>query len=128
MKCATQCRTLTQVTTKHVIEIEGKGLHKGNLVRLKIKPALPNEGIYFKRVDLENQPCIPAELSFVEEVERNTMLKKDGIEIYTVEHLLSAVCALGIDNLCIEIDSCEPVTDCLFLAIKLFVSVFCLKL
>ena len=73
------------------------------LFRLKF-----GEGIYFKRVDLPSQPVIPASFEYVFDTSRSTNLAIDDVRIYTVEHVLAAIRAYEIDNLCIEFSALEP--------------------
>lgn len=75
---------------------------------MRFCPAPENEGIYFKRIDLPGQPVIPAHVKYVCETQRSTTLGIDQIKIHTVEHVLAALRAFDIDNLCIEISNIEP--------------------
>jgi UDP-3-O-[3-hydroxymyristoyl] N-acetylglucosamine deacetylase/3-hydroxyacyl-[acyl-carrier-protein] dehydratase len=75
---------------------------------MTLRPAPADHGIVFQRTDLGNVPQIPAQVERVTEVERGTVLEADGARVRTVEHLLSAVAALGIDNLTVELDGEEP--------------------
>jgi len=96
-----------QKTTKRDVEISGAGIHTGENVTLKIKPARPDHGVVFVRTDLPGKPAIPADVSSVAYRQRCTALKKDDAEVQTTEHLLAAIHGLGIDNLSIEIDGVE---------------------
>jgi UDP-3-O-[3-hydroxymyristoyl] N-acetylglucosamine deacetylase len=89
-------------------EISGIGLHTGEAVTLRFVPAREGEGIFFRRVDLPGQPIIPAAVEYVAGTARGTTLAVADAKIHTVEHVLSAVRAYQIDNLCIEISSIEP--------------------
>jgi len=101
-----------QCTTSHEATFSGIGLHTGNLTTLTFKPAPPDSGITFYRVDLPNRPAIQAEIDNVIDVSRGTTLGLNGIEVHTVEHVLAAVVGMGIDNLDIELDANEtPVGD-----------------
>ena len=101
-----------QQTIKNEISISGFGLHTGNKVTLNFKPAAVNQGISFKRIDLESQPIIEASASFVSETERSTSICKNGVKIQTPEHLLAACAGLKIDNILIEINAEElPILD-----------------
>ena len=101
-----------QQTIKNEISISGFGLHTGNKVTLNFKPAAVNQGILFKRIDLESQPIIEASASFVSETERSTSICKNGVKIQTPEHLLAACAGLKIDNILIEINAEElPILD-----------------
>ncbi|MCH8554289.1 MAG: bifunctional UDP-3-O-[3-hydroxymyristoyl] N-acetylglucosamine deacetylase/3-hydroxyacyl-ACP dehydratase [Schleiferiaceae bacterium] len=100
-------KTITQSQS-----ISGVGLHTGHKVTLTFKPAAPNSGVIYKRIDLEGQPEIPALATYVKGTDRGTMLEKDGIQIFTTEHVLAAVWGLEIDNLIIELDAPEnPIMD-----------------
>jgi UDP-3-O-[3-hydroxymyristoyl] N-acetylglucosamine deacetylase len=89
-------------------EFSGIGIHTGNEVHLRFCPAPINTGIVFKRVDLPGKPQIPANISHVFDTSRSTNLGIDDAKVYTVEHVLAAVCAFEIDNLYIELTACEP--------------------
>ena len=99
---------IKQHTLKEEIELEGVGLHTGNKSKVRIKPAPDNYGIKFVRVDLPEKPVIEADIDNVVEYERSTTLGKGGVKIYTVEHLMSALSGLQIDNAIIEIEGNEP--------------------
>jgi UDP-3-O-[3-hydroxymyristoyl] N-acetylglucosamine deacetylase / 3-hydroxyacyl-[acyl-carrier-protein] dehydratase len=91
---------------------EGCGLHTGTPARLRFLPAPEGSGIRFRRTDLDAAPEIPARLEFVASTDRSTTLASGPAQVGTVEHLLAAVCACGIDNLTIEIDGPEvPIAD-----------------
>ncbi|MFA5088024.1 MAG: UDP-3-O-acyl-N-acetylglucosamine deacetylase [Candidatus Omnitrophota bacterium] len=99
-----------QKTIKQECAIFGIGLHTGNRVNIKLKPSRENCGIRFIRTDLPARPIIEANLSNVLTdggTPRCTSLGRDGVVINTVEHLMSVLSGLGIDNLDIEIDSNE---------------------
>jgi UDP-3-O-[3-hydroxymyristoyl] N-acetylglucosamine deacetylase/3-hydroxyacyl-[acyl-carrier-protein] dehydratase len=95
-----------QATIKKEVEIQGIGLHKGRKVKLSFKPAPPNTGIIFVRVDKDKE--IPAILENVSQSEREITLEKDGVRVCTVEHILSAFAGLGVDNAFVELDQDEP--------------------
>ena len=88
--------------------LEGIGLHTGISSTLNIKPAKENSGIIFKRIDLKNNPTIPADVNYVISTNRGTMLERNGIRVHTVEHVLAALRGLGIDNAAIELSGPEP--------------------
>ncbi|MEE9573296.1 MAG: UDP-3-O-acyl-N-acetylglucosamine deacetylase [Candidatus Neomarinimicrobiota bacterium] len=88
--------------------LEGTGLHTGISSTLNIKPAKENSGIIFKRVDLKNNPTIPADVNYVIATNRGTILERSGVRIHTVEHILAALRGLGIDNAVIELSGPEP--------------------
>ena len=101
-----------QQTLKRVYNFEGVGLHSGRRVRLKISPAGENEGIKIIRCDLEGKPVIEATADNVTFTERGTVLEKEGVKVSTVEHLMSTLFGLGIDNAVIEADGPEfPILD-----------------
>jgi len=98
----------TQKTIKKEIKLSGVGLHTGNKVTMTFKPAPVNYGYAFVRVDLEGKPVIEASAEYVINTQRGTNLEKKGVFVNTSEHVLAAVVALGIDNICIEINAPEP--------------------
>ena len=97
-----------QQTLKSSAEIFGKGLHSGVDVRLKIKPAEIDSGIIFVREDLPGSPKIHATADKVTSVLRATTLEENGVKVFTVEHLMSALNACGIDNCEIFLNAEEP--------------------
>lgn len=96
-----------QKTIKREVFASGIGLFTGETVTVKIVPAPNNYGIVFQRMDLPGKPEIPAQLSFVREAPRCTRLAMSKASIHMVEHLLSALCALGVDNAKIEVEGPE---------------------
>lgn len=98
-----------QQTVKREVFVSGIGLFTGEKVSVKILPAPPNTGIVFQRIDLPGKPEIPARLSFVRDVPRCTRLANEKASIHMVEHLLSALGGLGIDNARIEVQGPEIV-------------------
>jgi UDP-3-O-[3-hydroxymyristoyl] N-acetylglucosamine deacetylase len=96
-----------QKTIKREVIASGIGLFTGEQVSIKIVPAPQNYGIVFQRVDLPGKPEIPAQLDFVREAPRCTRLATPKASIHMVEHLLSALCALGVDNAKIEVTGPE---------------------
>lgn len=97
-----------QKTIANEITLSGVGLHTGNEVVMTFKPAVPNHGFAFKRVDLEGQPIIEAKADYVTDTQRGTNMEKNGVQINTSEHVLAAAVGLDIDNLLIEINASEP--------------------
>ena len=95
---------MKQRTIKKSTSISGIGLHTGVNVSVVIKPAPVNHGYRFMRIDLENKPYINAEVGNVSTTRRGTTLKQGEAEVHTVEHILSALRGLGVDNVLIEID------------------------
>ena len=103
---------LKQRTLKTTIKTTGVGLHTGARVELVLRPAAPNEGIVFHRVDLERPVAIHADALHVGETRLSSTLKHDGASISTVEHVMSALAGLGIDNLHIDVAGPEiPIMD-----------------
>ena len=103
---------LRQRTLKNVIRATGIGLHTGKKVYLTLRPAAPNSGIVFRRVDLDPPVEIAARCENVGETTLSTTLCKGDVKISTVEHLLSAMAGLGIDNAFIDLNSPEvPIMD-----------------
>ena len=104
---------LNQKTIKKVISIKGVGLHSGLLANIFIKPAEPNTGIVFKRIDLkENNLVIPNIFNVSSAVLCTTISNEHGVSVSTIEHLMGALYGLGIDNALIEIDNQEvPILD-----------------
>jgi UDP-3-O-[3-hydroxymyristoyl] N-acetylglucosamine deacetylase len=93
------------------IEFSGVGLHTGQVATMRMLPASPGKGIVFRRVDLDNFE-LRADVGSVERVAYATTLMSRGVWISTVEHLLSALYALGVDNAIIELDNFEvPILD-----------------
>lgn len=101
-----------QRTLKKNVEVTGVGLHSGDTVHLKIRPAPVHTGIIFRRVDLDPVLEIPALYDKVGETMYCTTLAHQGAKIATVEHLLSAFGGLGIDNAYVDINAAElPIVD-----------------
>ena len=97
-----------QRTISKESSIKGKSLHTGNEVTLTFKPARPNTGYTFKRVDLYGKPEIKPEVSLVHDLVRSTTISNGNAKVHTIEHVLSALSGCGIDNVIIELDSSEP--------------------
>lgn len=97
-----------QQTLKDCASFSGIGIHTGKEVGLRFCPAKEGTGIIFKRIDLPGQPIIPATVEYVQDTSRSTTIGIKDIRIHTVEHVLAAVKAYKIDNLCIEITNIEP--------------------
>ena len=103
---------IKQRTLKNVIRATGVGLHTGEKVYLTLRPALPDTGIVFRRVDLDTPVDIPAKAENVGDTRLSTTLVKDEVRISTVEHLLSAFAGLGIDNAYVDVSAPEvPIMD-----------------
>lgn len=97
-----------QRTIGREVSFSGIGLHTGDSVTMRMKPAEPDSGIRFIRTDLPDRPVIEAAIENVTDVLRGTSIGKSDVKIHTVEHVLCAVAGLGISNLIIEIDGKEP--------------------
>lgn len=101
-----------QRTLKTTVQATGVGLHTGEKVYLTLRPAPVNNGIVFRRVDLPQPVDIPAEAYSVHDTRLSTCLEANGARVATVEHLMSALAGLGIDNLIVELSSSElPIMD-----------------
>ncbi len=88
--------------------LEGVGLHLGVTCRLTFRPAPSGQGVAFRRTDLPGDPLIPATIDTAVLSERRTQIGEDPVSVHTVEHVLAAVAALGIDDVTIELDGPEP--------------------
>ena len=86
----------------------GTSLHTGEKVSLKLHPAPVDHGIKFKRKDLADEPTIDAKIGNLKMVERATTIGEGSIRVHTVEHVLSALSAMGVDNAIVEMDANEP--------------------
>lgn len=104
---------IKQRTIKHAVQETGIGLHKGNKVTMTLRPAPANTGIIFRRIDLTPHVDIPARADAVKDTVLCTCVSNaDGVAIHTVEHLVSALAGLGIDNIIVEVNSHElPIMD-----------------
>ena len=103
---------MNQHTIKQAYHFEGKGLHTGTYVHMTLLPAPANTGIRFRRIDLQDKPVVEALAEFVTSTARSTTLSHNGAEAVTVEHILSALMGLGVDNALIELDNREvPILD-----------------
>lgn len=101
-----------QRTLKKEVTLSGVGLHSGQIATVTIKPAPVNTWFVFKRVDLPGQPEIKALAENVVDTSRGTTLEQNGARVATVEHVLSALAGLELDNVIIETDSMEmPILD-----------------
>lgn len=103
---------LRQRTVKTAIRATGVGLHNGEKVYMTLRPAAENTGIVFRRVDLDEPVDIKVDPRLVGETMLGTTLVKDGVKVATVEHLMSALAGLGIDNIYIDLSAAEvPIMD-----------------
>ncbi len=103
---------LRQRTLKALVRASGVGLHTGQKVRIALRPAPPDTGIVFRRVDLATPVDIPARADLVGETRLCSCLVQDKVKVYTVEHLMSALGGLGVDNAFVDLDAPElPIMD-----------------
>lgn len=103
---------IRQRTLKTAIRASGVGLHGGVKVNMSLRPAAPDTGIVFRRVDLPEPVDIPASALLIGDTRMCSCLEQDGVKIGTVEHLMSALAGLGIDNAWIDLDAPEvPILD-----------------
>jgi UDP-3-O-[3-hydroxymyristoyl] N-acetylglucosamine deacetylase/3-hydroxyacyl-[acyl-carrier-protein] dehydratase len=86
----------------------GTSLHTGEKVSIKLQPASVDHGIKFKRKDLQDEPTIDAKIENLKTVERATTIGEGSVRVHTVEHILSALSAMGVDNAVVEMDANEP--------------------
>jgi UDP-3-O-[3-hydroxymyristoyl] N-acetylglucosamine deacetylase len=106
-----QSLPVRQRTIQRTVETHGVGLHSGKLVSLRLLPAAANTGVVFVRTDLDNQE-IPGRAEWVAQQELAMSLKREGAQVLTVEHLLAALYATGVDNVRVELNGPEiPVFD-----------------
>jgi UDP-3-O-[3-hydroxymyristoyl] N-acetylglucosamine deacetylase / 3-hydroxyacyl-[acyl-carrier-protein] dehydratase len=97
-----------QMTFAKSAALSGTSLHTGEKVTLKVQPAAPDSGIKFRRKDLQEEPLIDARIENLKTVERATTIGEGPIRVHTVEHVLAALAAMGIDNAIVEMDANEP--------------------
>ena len=101
-----------QHTIASPVSISGTGLHTGVLVDMTLKPAEPDFGIRFQRIDLPGKPVIKADCDLVTDTSRGTTLQAGDAKVNTVEHILAALVGMGIDNVLIELNATEtPIID-----------------
>ncbi|MBO9826710.1 UDP-3-O-acyl-N-acetylglucosamine deacetylase [Xanthomonas sp. A2111] len=101
-----------QRTLKNTIRATGVGLHSGDKVYMTLRPAPADHGIVFRRVDLDPAVDVPADAELVTETTLCTGLSRGQAKIQTVEHLMSAMAGLGVDNAIVELSSAElPIMD-----------------
>lgn len=101
-----------QRTLKNTIRATGVGLHTGDKVYMTLRPAAPDTGIVFRRVDLDEPVDIKATAENVGDTSLSSTLVQDGVRVATVEHLLSAFAGLGIDNAYVDLSAAEvPIMD-----------------
>jgi UDP-3-O-[3-hydroxymyristoyl] N-acetylglucosamine deacetylase/3-hydroxyacyl-[acyl-carrier-protein] dehydratase len=97
-----------QHTVGKTASFSGTALHTGDKVNLKLHPAPVDHGIKFKRKDLQDEPTIDAKIENLKTVERATTIGEGSVRVHTVEHILSALSAMGVDNAIVEMDANEP--------------------
>ena len=97
-----------QTTILKKVSLDGVGLHTGKDVTLTFYPSEANTGYVFKRIDLDGEPIVEADISYVTNTERGTCLNKNNITIQTCEHVLASLVGLQIDNALIELNASEP--------------------
>ncbi len=103
---------LRQRTLKALTSTTGIGLHTGQKIRMVLRPAQPGTGVVFRRLDLDPVVDIPARAEFVGETRLSSCLVSGSAKVYTVEHLMSALSGLGVDNVYVDLDGPEvPVMD-----------------
>ena len=103
---------IKQRTIRDTVSTTGVGLHCGTRVTLTLRPAGPDHGIVFRRVDIDPVVELPANASGIGDTRMASVLEKDGVRVSTVEHLLSACAGLGIDNLVVDLNAEEiPIMD-----------------
>ena len=97
-----------QQTVGKIASLSGTSLHTGEKVSLKLHPAPVDHGIKFKRKDLQDEPTIDARIDNLKTVERATTIGEGPMRVHTVEHVLAALSAMGVDNAIVEMDANEP--------------------
>ena len=97
-----------QHTVGKTAGFSGTSLHTGEKVSLKLHPAPADHGIKFKRKDLQDEPTIDAKIENLKMVERATTIGEGSVRVHTVEHVLAALSAMGVDNVIVEMDANEP--------------------
>src|SRR5215211_2738165 len=103
---------IQQRTLKNIIRATGVGLHTGEKVYLTLRPAAPNTGVVFRRVDLAQPVDIKADPYRVGDTRLSSCLERDGVRVSTVEHLMSALAGLGVDNAYVDLTAPEvPIMD-----------------
>ena len=101
-----------QHTINESMTFSGKGLHTGVHVTMTVNPAPEDNGIVFRRIDLDGQPTIPALCEYVTDTSRGTTIEKEGVRVSTIEHIMSALWTMGVDNAIIDINAPEtPIMD-----------------
>jgi UDP-3-O-[3-hydroxymyristoyl] N-acetylglucosamine deacetylase/3-hydroxyacyl-[acyl-carrier-protein] dehydratase len=97
-----------QKTLGKTVAMKGMALHTGHAVTLTLRPGAEDSGFIFKRMDLKDEPVIHAHVDHVKHVERATTIAEGNVKVHTVEHVLSALRGMDVDNAIIEMDAMEP--------------------
>src|SRR6266850_6391357 len=97
-----------QQTLARSASVSGMSLHTGEKVTLKLQPAPVDFGLKFRRKDLQDEPTIDATIANLKTVERATTIGEGSVRVHTVEHVLSSLSAMGVDNAIVEMDANEP--------------------
>lgn len=112
MKLALTKPMVKQRTLKTSVSVTGVGLHSGEKVTLSLRPGPVNSGIVFRRVDVKPVCEFKAQANLVNDTRLSTCMEYNGVRVATIEHLMSALAGLGIDNACVEMDGNEvPIMD-----------------
>jgi len=99
---------MKQRTLGKEASVKGKALHTGQEVTLTLRPGAPNSGLVFRRIDLFGKPEIRPVSEMITELERKTTVSSDTVKLHTIEHVLSALSGMAVDNAIIELDASEP--------------------
>ena len=99
---------MKQRTLGKEASVKGKALHTGQEVTLTLRPGAPNTGLVFRRIDLFGKPEIRPVSEMITELERKTTVSSDTVKLHTIEHVLSALSGMAVDNAVIELDASEP--------------------
>src|SRR5947209_12085334 len=97
-----------QHTVSKTAGFSGTALHTGEKVTLKLHPGPADHGIKFKRKDLQDEPTIDAKIDNLKTVERETTIGEGPVRVHTVEHVLAARWAMGVDNAVVDMDATQP--------------------
>jgi UDP-3-O-[3-hydroxymyristoyl] N-acetylglucosamine deacetylase len=101
-----------QRTLKNSVSVTGVGLHSGEKVTLGLRPAPSNTGIVFRRIDVKPVEEICARANLVNDTRLSTCMEQNGVRVATIEHLMSALAGLGVDNVYVDLDRAEvPIMD-----------------
>ena len=99
---------MKQRTIGKEASVKGKALHTGQEVTLTLKPGAPNTGLVFRRIDLVGKPEVRPVSEMVTDLERKTTVSSDAVKLHTIEHVLSALSGMGVDNAIVELNASEP--------------------